>query len=117
MSHLFACPSCERHVRCDEVDCPFCGVALGTPPGPRPLPRGHLGRAALLAFGTAIAAASCSEETTNDDDSSSISSAQSSAAATTGGGDGGMGGASSTGSGAGGFAQPYGHAPLPDDLA
>jgi hypothetical protein len=35
---LVACPSCARHVRVGEGDCPFCGRSLGDSFGARPLP-------------------------------------------------------------------------------
>src|SRR5690242_19819780 len=53
---LHPCPSCARHVRVVEMQCPFCAAALperAAPPA-RKVPRG-LGRAALMAFGVAAA--------------------------------------------------------------
>jgi hypothetical protein len=64
MSHLFPCPTCNRHVDVAERACPFCATALPAafraqqPPAP---PRARLGRAALMAAGaTLMGAAACS---------------------------------------------------------
>ena len=56
---LAPCPGCTRHLRVSESVCPFCGVAIvpGTLVG-RSQPRitqNSLGRAAIFAFGSAIA--------------------------------------------------------------
>lgn len=56
MSHLLPCDGCDRHVRADEPECPFCGAAIVSRPAPV-LPAGRLGRAATFAFGAALAAA------------------------------------------------------------
>lgn len=71
MSHLVACAGCERHVRTSETLCPFCGdvlpLSLRTSAAP-PVPTRRLGRAAIFAFGTALAAATgCGESHTGDD--------------------------------------------------
>jgi|GEM_PF-1194559 len=58
MPHLSPCPQCSRHVRSDEVRCPFCDGALALDERPPPVPAGRIGRAALMAFGAAIATAS-----------------------------------------------------------
>ncbi len=56
---LAPCPGCDRHVLIDAETCPFCGEA--TAPGPTPSsPTGRLGRAALFAFGAAVASAGLS---------------------------------------------------------
>jgi pimeloyl-ACP methyl ester carboxylesterase len=61
MPHLRPCPQCSRHVRSDEARCPFCdsdcsvGASDRGPAAPSPSTR--LGRAALMAFGTAVVAA------------------------------------------------------------
>ena len=61
MPHLRPCPQCSRHVRSDEARCPFCdsdcsvGASDQAPAAPSPSTR--LGRAALMAFGTAVVAA------------------------------------------------------------
>jgi hypothetical protein len=66
MRSLVPCPSCNRHVESDGPACPFCEAALVPAPssgicqGPcsgHPSPR--LGRAALMAAGTALFCASC----------------------------------------------------------
>jgi hypothetical protein len=63
MSHApFApCPSCARHVRVDAAACPFCATHLAdTTFDPVPDQGGRrLGRAALFAFATTVAAAGC----------------------------------------------------------
>ncbi|NUQ73285.1 MAG: hypothetical protein HUU21_07000 [Polyangiaceae bacterium] len=58
MPHLRPCSGCNRHVRSDEVRCPFCDDALPVDERPPPIPAGRMGRAALMAFGAAIATAS-----------------------------------------------------------
>lgn len=68
--HLVACARCQRHVRTSETLCPFCGDALPMSlrgsAAPR-VPAGRLGRAAIFAFGTALAAATgCGESHTED---------------------------------------------------
>jgi hypothetical protein len=65
MSHLAPCPSCNRHVRIEEMMCPFCAIVLPpelrATPAPAPLQR-RLSRAALLAAGaTLMGAAACSD--------------------------------------------------------
>ena len=63
MSHApFApCPACARHVRVDAAACPFCASDLsGAAFDPVPDAGGRrLGRAALFAFATTVAAAGC----------------------------------------------------------
>jgi hypothetical protein len=64
-AHLRPCPSCARHVRVSEADCPFCGAALSDEFRAAPRPRGpaaRLSRAALFAFGsgTLAVAGGCS---------------------------------------------------------
>jgi hypothetical protein len=57
-AHLAPCPGCSRHVRVDSVACPFCLVELDgsfRSQGARPQPTTRLGRAALMAFGAALA--------------------------------------------------------------
>ncbi len=55
---LAPCPSCRRHLRVAERDCPFCGapIASGSLVARTSVPRRTLGRAAIFAFGSAIAA-------------------------------------------------------------
>lgn len=53
--HLSPCPSCRRHVRVTETECPFCSVALDLSHVPPPvLPPRRLGRAAQLAFSASL---------------------------------------------------------------
>jgi hypothetical protein len=74
MSHLLPCPSCSRHVRASEQECPFCGEALSLAgiPAP-PLPTTRLGRAATFAFGATLIGATsivaCGGDSEDGDDS------------------------------------------------
>lgn len=56
MKPLLPCPSCDRHVRFDTPDCPFCAAPLPEVPAQAPYlkPAGRLGRAAVLAFRTMV---------------------------------------------------------------
>ncbi len=65
MRHLMPCTSCQRHLRADAEECPFCGaeVVPVAVPG-RPLER--LGRAAMFAFGATVLASGCGESITRD---------------------------------------------------
>lgn len=73
MSHLVPCPSCNRHVRATEMECPFCGdlVDLATSPAPA-LPSSRLGRAATFAFGATLIGATsmmaCGGDSDDGDD-------------------------------------------------
>jgi hypothetical protein len=51
---LAPCTACARHVRRTETRCPFCGAAVAFA-SPARGPSERLGRAALFAFGTAVA--------------------------------------------------------------
>ena len=60
MHQLVPCSGCDRHVRADEPACPFCGEAPSAAarrPSARRVPE-RAGRAAMFAFGAALAAAS-----------------------------------------------------------
>jgi hypothetical protein len=57
MPHLRPCPQCSRHVRADEARCPFCDREIGVEERAPAAPSARLGRAALMAFGTAVVAA------------------------------------------------------------
>jgi hypothetical protein len=64
MSQLLPCPNCHRHVRVEDPRCPFCEATLPVPritASGRELPRGRVGRIAVLAAGATLmgAAASC----------------------------------------------------------
>jgi hypothetical protein len=75
---LTPCSACARHVRALDTTCPFCRApaparSVASPSVPR------LGRAALLAFGTTLAATACgggaaepapTEETSGGEDAS-----------------------------------------------
>jgi len=52
---LRPCPSCARHVRAAETACPFCASALAPTSIAAPAVGERLGRAALFAFGAAVA--------------------------------------------------------------
>ncbi len=70
---LAPCTSCERHVQADADACPFCGASFRALPPP-PSPTARLGRAALFAFGTAVASsalAGCSDSHGPADDAGS----------------------------------------------
>ena len=64
MSHLFPCPTCNRHVDVAETTCPFCAAVLAPSfRAARPLepPPRRLGRAALMTAGAALlGAGACS---------------------------------------------------------
>jgi hypothetical protein len=64
---LHPCSSCARHVLTSEESCPFCGAEL-SPAGivRRGAPKGRLGRAALVAFGTlaAVPQVACDDDDT-----------------------------------------------------
>lgn len=70
MSQLLPCPSCARHVRQSEQGCPFCGASLALESVERAAP-GRLGRAAMFAFGAAMATsvAACGGGSTPANDS------------------------------------------------
>jgi hypothetical protein len=55
------CPSCSRHVRVDAAACPFCATDFARVDfAPVPDANGRrLGRAALFAFATSVAAVGC----------------------------------------------------------
>ena len=65
MSSLLPCTQCRRHLRAEDVRCPFCGAELAARAVPRWLvtaPKGAK-RATLFALGVSLAAAACE---TND---------------------------------------------------
>jgi len=71
MTTLAACPSCSRHVRIDELRCPFCAHALVGAFDDRPARRsvvGRFSRAALFALGAAAAAAGTTLACSSSDD-------------------------------------------------
>jgi hypothetical protein len=55
MKALRPCPSCRRHAR--EVDCPFCGTAIGPEIELQPMVFRYASR---LAIATAVATTACS---------------------------------------------------------
>jgi len=80
MPHLRPCVHCARHVRSDESECPFCQGALAIETEPPPMPRGRIGRAAIMAFGTAVATAAvvaCGDSNPKPNDPSKTSSGSS----------------------------------------
>jgi len=60
---LIPCESCNRHIALTESACPFCGRTVGPDAAAkvRAWPAARLGRAAIVAFGTTVAGASCSD--------------------------------------------------------
>jgi hypothetical protein len=50
---LLLCGGCQRHVRCSEVTCPFCGIAVSTAPTPPREPFQRMAAAAAVAAGVA----------------------------------------------------------------
>ncbi|HEX7671432.1 MAG TPA: hypothetical protein VF395_17685, partial [Polyangiaceae bacterium] len=63
MNSLVPCPECNRHVRRNEAECPFCGasvlVAIAATPE-RAMPTARLSRSALVAFAAvSVGAAGC----------------------------------------------------------
>jgi hypothetical protein len=69
MTQLIPCPSCNRHVRQSESECPFCSAELSLAHVPAPLlPRSRLGRAATFAFGATVVGATALVGCGSDDD-------------------------------------------------
>lgn len=68
---LLPCPSCNRHIRVSEAQCPFCAGAVpvgfgGGAQRARPAPR--LSRAALFTLGSlAVTPVACVGESTDED--------------------------------------------------
>jgi hypothetical protein len=65
MSALVPCPGCNRHVKSDETNCPFCQAAVAPVASEscsgrcaRPFPS-RLASAALVAAGAALLGAAC----------------------------------------------------------
>jgi len=54
---LIPCPSCQRHLRADASECPFCGQDRATSSPPAPMARA--GWAGAAALGLAVFAAGC----------------------------------------------------------
>jgi len=75
---LRPCPSCARHVRATETTCPFCAASIAIVSSTPPMMTERLGRAALFAFGAAMATnvAACSMSTTPPADAGPIPDAQ-----------------------------------------
>ncbi|MFK7989794.1 MAG: hypothetical protein AB8I08_27495 [Sandaracinaceae bacterium] len=73
--NMVPCPGCTRHVRSADTHCPFCGDAL--PLALRQQRRAvapRMGRAAMFAFGAAMAvstASGCDDTSTPEVDSGS----------------------------------------------
>lgn len=59
------CPSCGRHVKTTERQCPFCSAAMpeGFEQFAYPTLNKRLGRAAIAAFGASLALAGCGNST------------------------------------------------------
>ena len=58
---LVPCPSCRRHVRDSEANCPFCKGALPTSLASKAIPAStqRMGRAAAFAFTASLAMSAC----------------------------------------------------------
>lgn len=108
MSQLIPCPSCARHVRANDTTCPFCAAALALAPVAAPVLGERLGRAALFAFGAAMATnvAACSMSSTPPTDTGTASPDTGSAPADAG--------VDAAGNPDSGFFPPYG-TPPPED--
>lgn len=61
LATLCPCPSCSRHVRYSESQCPFCHAALPQRVAPRLPDVSRLSRVARIAVGAALAAACASD--------------------------------------------------------
>ncbi len=63
MSSLSPCSACRRHVRDDDIDCPFCAAPLGAPaPRVARAPLTGEKRSTLFAVGVSLAASTCVAE-------------------------------------------------------
>ena len=133
MTHLLPCPSCSRHARASERECPFAdkpSIRAAAPPPPE-LPKTRLGRAAAFAFGASVVGATtliaCGGETTGGSDGGKAGAAGTSSA-TGGGGSTGQGGTDNlggtfllggsfdnSGPDAAGVGPVYGAPPFPED--
>ncbi len=70
---LSPCPACARHVRVDSARCPFCAVSLdGSELPVVPDAPSRLGRAALFAFATTVAAVGCNRPAQSGNDSTIV---------------------------------------------
>src|SRR5260221_9331475 len=66
---LVICAACSRHIRRDEIECPFCKAVVPAAVARAPeraLPSARLGRAALLAFAAASVGTGCGGKTTRE---------------------------------------------------
>jgi hypothetical protein len=98
MSSLTPCPSCQRHVRQEECQCPFCAAPLAAcSASPRATAPRELKRGALFAMGMSLAA--CSE--TNDVAIYGAPVPPGYAGGASGAGNGGVGGSAGSGGAAG----------------
>ncbi len=102
MNHVL-CPGCERHVRVDETDCPFCDRALTAADRARLAPdtNKRLRRAAYLFFGATVAIAGCGEDVVTTTSASSNDGGSVSAGGNGSGANGANGGDNSGGGGSG----------------
>lgn len=113
MSHLVPCPSCSRHVRVSEPECPFCGDSLDLAGTPAPaLPTSRLGRAATFAFGATLIGATsmvaCGGDSDDGDDGGRGGSIASGGSSGKSGSGGSAGAPNATGATGGGVAPAYG---------
>jgi hypothetical protein len=56
---LLPCPSCARHVRSTDAECPFCQHSIGVREAPTVDWSAYRSRAALASFVAAVAGAAC----------------------------------------------------------
>jgi len=73
MASLVPCTVCQRHVRRQDAQCPFCGAARSPSSGPFRevvLPRDAT-RATIFALGLSLAGQACGGRTDDDNDPSS----------------------------------------------
>lgn len=70
---LVACPSCHRHIRTTEAQCPFCAAAIAADLAARAIPSAtsRMSRAAAFLFGASIALGCGSEITSEESGSAS----------------------------------------------
>ena len=80
---LRPCPSCGRHVKATEGQCPFCATAMpeGFEDFQYPTINKRLGRAAIAAFGATLALAGCGSSTAPIDGATDSATVQDSAQA------------------------------------
>ena len=74
---MFACHGCHRHVRIDELACPFCGASLSSSPAPA------AGRTAVLVATLGLTTFACATRPVDDLSDESSTTAESTSTETT----------------------------------